>query len=195
MKTVTKEYKVYKYDELSEKAKEKVRENFGVNYADIQTSIMKESFTYFISENHPYFIEPIFQWSLCCCQGDGLSFECKIDLEVYLIQNKPNMKASVKSALCEAVYNLHSLGNNGRYCYANKNQIDYEYNYQYGKEFPRLYELLDNIVDEIREKYIDVCDELEKQGYSQYEYLYSDEYARETSEANEYEYLENGELF
>lgn len=196
MEKITKEYTVYKYDELSEEAKEKVRNYFGQSDVDIsfQTDILNEDFNYQIEEKYPYFVDAKFSWSLACCQGDGLSFSCDIDLGKYLDIHYPNMKTSVYDALCNAVYNLHSEGNKGHYCYARKDQIEYDYNYS-SREFPKLYAILEKIVDEIREEYITICKEFEKQGYSAYEYLYSDEYAKNTCESNEHRFFENGKFF
>ena len=67
MRTITKEFKIYKYEELSEKAKEKVRQDY-INNLDAN------DFTYMIIEDlnsiglknlRPYY-------SLSYCQGDGL---------------------------------------------------------------------------------------------------------------------------
>ena len=88
MKTITKEYKVFTYDELSEEAKEKVRNMFGQDDAQIQSDMLEEDFTYKLKEDHPYFENPKFQWRLICCQGDGLSFSCKIDLNNTLTKKR-----------------------------------------------------------------------------------------------------------
>lgn len=103
------------------------------------------------------------------------------------------MKTSVYDALCNTIYNLHSKGNNGHYHYASKSDIDYDY--QNNRERKHLDKLLNDIIEEIKELYINICKEYEKYGYSAYEYLYSDEYAKDTYEANEYTFLENGKLF
>ena len=189
----TKTINIYSFDELSEKAKEKAQNHFGEHHADFETDNLEDDFTEQLKEDYPFFINPKFQWSLGYCQGDGLSFSCDyIDLNIYLEKYYPNMKTSVFDALCNAIYNFKSNGNNGHYCYASKSDIDYEYNYY--KEYKHINNLLDKIVDEIREIYIDICKKFENQGYEAYSYLYTEEYAKDTCEANVYEFDEEGNI-
>ena len=193
METITKEYNVFEYQELSENAKEKVQEMFSLSHWDIETDMLTEDFAYQLEEKYPFFSDVKFQWSLSCCQGDGLSFSGNIDLNKYLDVYHKNMKTSVYDALCNKVYNLHSNGNTGRYYYASKSDIDFDYNVY--KDHKRLDAILENIVDDIRALYIDVCKDFEKQGYNAYDYLGTDEYAKDTCEANEYTFLEDGKIF
>lgn len=193
METVTKKYKVYNYNELSENAKENVQQMFSMNDADFETELLGDDFQEQLKENHPYFTDAKFQWSLGCCQGDGLSFSCQIDLGEYLKVHHKDMKTSVYDALCDIVYNLHSDGNNGHYCFASESDIDYDYNY--GEEHKRLDALLNNIVDVMRVLYINICKDFEEQGYKAYEFLGTDEYAKDMTESNDYTFLENGEMF
>lgn len=195
MKTITKEYKVYTYDELSEKAKERVRNYFGENHADDETSMMKDDFAYQLEEEHPYFKNPDFIWSLNHCQGDGLSFSSRIDTRLFIDTYFPALQNSKKCALEEMIYGFKTQYNNGRYCYASKSQVDFEIESCYSGKFNRLEALAEKVLEKAKEVYIDVCYELKTFGYSNYDHLYSDEYARETSEANEYTYLEDGEMF
>lgn len=186
-----KELKAYNYEELSEKAREKVRNFFGEHDADIQTDMLKEDFTYILAEKYSYFTDPKFQWSLGCCQGDGLSFSSNFDLNLYLKTKHPKMKESIFNVLTE-ILTVLPKGNTGHYCYAKKDQVDYEIESLGKNTKRRLESLINNIINEIQEEYMQICNEFEKQGYNQYEYLYSDEYAKETCEANEYTFRENG---
>lgn len=76
MRTITKEFKIYKYEELGEKAKEKVKQDY-INNLDAN------DFTYMIIEDlnniglkslRPYY-------SLSYCQGDGLCLAGHIDFD------------------------------------------------------------------------------------------------------------------
>ena len=194
MKTITKKYKVYNYTELSKEAKEKVRGTFGEDDADFTTEQLKEDFAYKLQEDYPYFKEAVFAWSLSNCQGDGLSFSCDVDLEKFIDIKISKIRARDKAAILELIYNVLSVGNTGRYCYAARSDIEFEFNVT-DKEYPKIEKKALEIIEKIKDYYITACTKLEKQGYNAYEYLYSDEYAKNTSEANEYTFLENGELF
>lgn len=202
MKTITKKYEVFNYDELSDSAKERVRNFFGENDADIETDMLEEDFKYYVEEKYPYYSGLKFQWSLGHCQGDGLSFSAQINLSKYLDANANNkgskafnLKTSVYDAVCNFVWGLHSTGNTNMYCYASKSHIEWDYNYQDGIERIRIEKLVNQIIEEISSEYMDICRELEEIGYKAYENLYSDEYAKETCEANEYTFLEDGTMF
>ena len=192
MKTITKEYQVYTYDELSEEAKEKVRNSFGINDSDIETDTLKDGFKYLIEEKYPYFEDTDFIWSLGNSQGDGLSFSSTLNLKLFIEKELPNLKH--KKAMAELVFSVISRSNRGNYCYPLESDIDFEYNYT-NKSFDHLEKLFnDEVLPVIQKKYMEVCNELEKRGYDAYNYLDSDEYARETSEANDYTYLKNGKM-
>ena len=193
MKTITKEYQVYTYDELSEEAKEKVRNSFGINDSDIETDTLKDGFKYLIEEKYPYFEDTDFIWSLGNSQGDGLSFSSTLNLKLFIEKELPNLKH--KKAMTELVFSVISRSNRGNYCYASESDIDFEYNYT-NKSFDHLEKLFnDEVLPVIQKKYMEVCSDLERKGYAAYDYLYSDENARENSEANDYTYLKNGEMF
>ena len=69
---------VYKFSELSDKAKKKVIERFIEKEADDYfdtTEIIKEQFSEKVKEKG-YPTDNI-QWSLNCCQGDGVAIYCK----------------------------------------------------------------------------------------------------------------------
>lgn len=75
MQTITRTYQVYTYDELSEKAKEKVKEW----YIDdpTRTDIFTEDIDYFLQENFSDSDLKV-QYSLAYCQGDGLNIYGKL---------------------------------------------------------------------------------------------------------------------
>jgi hypothetical protein len=156
--------------------------------------MLEEDFDYQLKENHRYFKNPKFHWSLGYCQGDGLSFSCDIDVSEFLKAYYPNMKISIYDAICNIIYTFQSHGNCGRYYFASKNDIDFELEY-YDKEYKGIENLCYEILEHVRQVYMTVCKEFEKQGYSAYEYLYSEEYARETSTANEMQFLKDGTIF
>ena len=62
-------------------------------------------------------------------------------------------------------------------------------------DYSRITEELREITEkEFKEIYFKICDELEKEGYNFIEYEDSEEAIKETIEANEYKFRENGEI-
>jgi hypothetical protein len=135
------------------------------------------------------------QYSFFCCQGDGLSFSGKLDLKYFLDSvysvKLPNWK---KSAICKYIYSVISRGNTGYYYFANKNQIDYDENYQDGIERKYINKLWQNILEEIKDYYMTLCKQFEKQGYDEIDFQLSDECIIEDIQANELEFDEEGIL-
>lgn len=78
METITKVFNVYDYTELSESAKEKVREWYLDD--DLRPQMFKESIDMWLSENFKD-SELEVQFSLSSCQGDGLNIYGKVYLD------------------------------------------------------------------------------------------------------------------
>ena len=192
METITKSYQVYKYEELSDSAQEKVRCMFGEDSGEFETDCLLDDFTEQLKEKYPYFLNPEFQWSAGGCQGDGLSFLCDIDVSLFLDKECPNMKRFLKDIISNELY-VSSTGNTGHYCYSSENQVVSSF---YGlNEYPKIQEKLEDVFGLITEKYADVCHEFYINARNAYEYLYTEEYAQETCDGNEYTFLEDGSMF
>ena len=77
---VSKEFKIYEYAELSQKAKERVRNNYIENLdADIFTEQIMEDLREKGLEN----LRPLY--SLSCCQGDGLCLYGSIEFKEIIV--------------------------------------------------------------------------------------------------------------
>ena len=187
-RTITIEKEIFKYEELSERAKEKVRYNNGECDLEFETDNLKYDFTEQLKEKYPYFENPEFIWSLSNSQGDGLSFSSDFNIGLYLKEFYPKMSNWKYDFICNNL-TIYVKYNNGYYCYACSSCVDYDYHTN------RCYKIYDDILSHIEDLYIDVCKEFEKQGYMAYEYLYTDDYAKELSEINEYEYDIDGNIF
>jgi hypothetical protein len=189
MKTVTKEYQVYEFSELSDEVKEKVirkwyeNEDYSFLPEDLQNAL----------ENHP---DNIFSkgfelsYSLGSSQGDGLCIKGKIDLKKYLEIEYPALSTEEKEALTDQ-YLVYSTGNKGRYTYASTQDIDYDYNDPDGIR-SELFE--DKIIANMRNHYLFLCKEIEKDGYNMLEYRMSNEEFSDLCEENWYNFLENGKM-
>jgi hypothetical protein len=132
------------------------------------------------------------QYSLSNCQGDGLSFSAEIDKEKFIKECLPDIKTSVYDILCNYV-NFECKGNTGRYCYASKKDI--EVSTDFYKNTPNLDKVIDILYNHIANTYMTLCAQLEKYGYDELDYYYSDENVIETILANDYQYTITGQLF
>ncbi len=191
MKTI--EIKVYRFDELSETAKEKAIELW---YENEDYPFLSEDILSFISDNDTFFSNVKLQYSLGYCQGDGLSFSGSFDF-VKWVNEKYNFKESIKNALIKIIYSVESTGNSGRYCYASKNDITFDESLNSGilSDLSNLYQLIDDIVSDISDYYIDLCEKAEKYGYSVLDYRMNESEMNDLCTANDYYFYESGEMY
>lgn len=173
MQTIQKEYKIYTFDELSQKAKDKARRDYnaGVDY-DYLKHLMNDRLEELLTENN---IKETgntkLYYSLSYCQGDGVCFEGSFEWNGLYI------------------YIKHS----GHYYHENSKTITI---------YKRVWNEADGIETEEEQDteafnalYVKICKTLEKYGYECIEFEESEENFRETCEANEYTFLEDGEMF
>lgn len=173
MKTITKKYQVFTFDELSQEAKDKARQDFNDNMDypfledDLREYIHEELETadYKVigiatSENpsiRPYY-------SLSYSQGDGLMFEATLE---------------------DKEGNIYTIKHSGHYYHERSTSITGTN--QEGDEIDTTY-FEENV-------YIPICQRIAKRGYEVIEWQESEEQFAETCEANEYTFLENGKMF
>ena len=166
MRIIKETKKVYKFEELSQEAKDKAVENYN---SDNQYSFLKENLTDYILENLKRLGFTIIKdinifYSLSHSQGDGFMFE---------------------GIISDKDFNTYSIKQNG-YCYHENSKIITGYNN----------EAEDIDVDDFDENiYIPLCLRAEKRGYEEIEYESSEEYFKDECEANEWEFLENGDMY
>lgn len=193
MKTI--EINLYKFDELSEEAKqtaiEKWRES---NYETGEVlHFFYENSVEFLKEKG--FKNPVLKYSLSSSQGDGFSFraddyEFLHDLVLEAVgTHHPYIAAWLSDHLI-----VHIRGNQGRYTYASESDIELELDY-----YADFHENVDGIILKVeravKDIYMELCKQLEREGYEQIEYENSDEYIIEAIEANDYDFTEEGELY
>ena len=186
--------KVYKFEELNETAK-----NVAIKIEREKYYSYGEPLAFFNDHCKEVLKEAGYgdcevQYRLSCSQGDGLSFKTsRIDIERLINECIPNIKKTVLDALLE-VYEWKITGNTGRYCYASKNDVDFD-QYDYNKEYPNLFSLAQQIKGDIQSKYMDICKELENEGYEWIEYEDKDETITERIIDNDNEFTAEGEIF
>ena len=196
------ETKVYTFDELSEEAKEKAIEknrHMNVEYWEWYHNVydtFKKKYSDLFEITDMYF-------SGFCSQGDGAMFEYGgitdklIDEFITQLELSPLRKKIVK----DIFYFSGSGRQHGHYyhekCCWHIINIECTYAYREGY-YPNIdefmYELQVDFDAYVREKYIDLAQELYQSLEDEYEWHTSDEAIEERLIEGEYEFTENGEL-
>ena len=197
----TEEIKIYKFEELGEEAKKIAREwykecmsnDFRVE-SEIITEILTETAT---DEMHNMIKDINIAWSLSNCQGDGVSFTGKIITENITSFLKLCLGRDLLASEVEVANFVDYIEfTRDRYeIYVHKNTVkvtlevdvtEYEYKNHYKKD--EINNILDKFEEAIESKRIEVCNKLESQGYSEIEYIYSDDSVDDNIICNEYEF-------
>ena len=209
MRTATVEYNVYKYNELSDEAKEKVKQWYLEGREEfIFTEDCEQDLENLFGEN-----DLKVQYSLGYCQGDGFNIYGKISTKSILNclekHNGGTQLEQFENMLTEKERKtiLHyaeecgciELPMNSRYCYCTAGYADIAEDWEYQLENYSRYK---NINKEVLKKFekmvhgifVILCKDYEKMGY-EYFYEISEEDLEEMCEANGYEFLEDGTAF
>jgi len=187
--------KVYSFNELSNEAQQKAIEKYR-NGSEIYLDFFNDAAIEQIN-NSGFYDDIKLQYSLGYSQGDGLSFSCK-RIEWKTIEPLfTEVLGQGKEKTAKLIFEYCSFickGNDGRYCFASKNDIDFTFE-NYNREYQNIKEVVGNVLTKIENKYLELCKQLEKQGYSEIEYQQSDEAIKETILANDYEFTKDGTQF
>lgn len=209
MRTECVQYNVYKYNELDESAKEKVKRWYldGLD-ADFFADDCKEDLYNLFGKN-----DLKVQFSLASCQGDGFNIYGEIDAES-IFNCLENHNGGTQLAEFEDIMTdkekktiLHyanECGNiklpmNNRYCYSLTDYIDIKDDWMYDLEWYSGYsninvDALVKFEKLVRDIFGKLCNSYEKQGY-EFFYEIGEQDLEEWCEANEYEFLEDGTVF
>lgn len=166
MKTITKQYNLYSFEELGQEAKDKAREAFNADndYPFLTESLMEQLHDKLAKLELTEETELKIYYSLSYCQGDGLMFE---------------------GTLSDKKGNKYTIEHNGHYYHERSTSITGE---DKNGEDIDTEKFEQNI-------YIPLCEELGKIGYQEIEYQDSEESFSDTCEANEWTFLEDGTMF
>lgn len=209
MKTVAVEYKVYKYNELSNEAKEKVKQWYLEGQEPfIFTEMVNDDLYNLFGKNNLDV-----QYSLGYCQGDGLNIYGEISAEdIFNCLEKHNggtqlekfenmlTEKEKKTILAYAKEcNAIKLPMNNRYCYSLADYIDIAEDWGYDLENYSGYsnintEALNKFENLVKGIFTELCRSYENWGY-EYFYEIEEEELEEVCEANGYEFLEDGTVF
>lgn len=214
MKTITKTYKVYSYTELSDEAKEKVKQDYLNN--PVRNDIFYEDCTETIYDLFPQSDLKI-QYSLSSCQGDGFNTYGTLDVFnlINLMRNKEKLPFSLLNKIEKDVdiftseeldllsqyYNYYcssiKIPHNFRYCYSQADYINFSDDWAEELENAEM-EYNDNLIIKfenfVRKFFSKLNNMFEEEGYD-FLYNVSDEEIEDWCEANEYMFLEDGTLF
>lgn len=190
MKTIR--TKVYQFNELSKAAQQTAIEDERNDYQKNGEPL------YFFDEYckdkaaEEGFKDCKFAWSLGYCQGDGLSFSCdRFDLEQFFTNNTRLRQLFIKPLAAHCIVVLK--GNDGRYAFASRSDVDLYLDAN--KDYPRIEEIIALLRTELEDKYLALCEELQKDGYKWIESEDEDNSIIDRIEANEYEFTKDGKRF
>lgn len=184
--------KVYKFNELSEEAKKVAIEEERRSYMEYGEPLyMFDDYCKEKAKEYGFY-DCKFQWSLSYSQGDGLSFSGSIDADDLIKMAMPNLKKSIACAISKNIV-IEIKGNTAHYSYAAKSDVDVWL--EANKDYPHIDDIVHELRTYLKELYMQLCRELEKDGYSWIEEEDKDERIIERIEANEWEYTKNGKVF
>lgn len=209
MRVATVEYNVYKFNELSDKAKNNVKQWY-----------LEGREPFIFTEDCEMDLENLFgkndlrvQYSLGYCQGDGFNIYGEVEAEAILkclenhnggtqleqfenvLTDKEKRTILHYAEECGAI----KFPMNNRYCYCIVDYADIAEDWEYQLDYYSGYkninkEVLKKFESMVHEIFKELCRSYEKYGY-EFFYEISDKDLEEICEANGYEFLENGEVF
>ena len=214
MKTITKTYNVYSYNELSDKAKEKVKQD----YLDdpVRNDIFYENCMTTIYNLFPQSDLKV-QYSLSSCQGDGFNTYGTLDVFnlINLMRNRENIFipflnkiendidifTSEELDILSQYYNYScssiKIPQNLRYCYSMSDYINFSDDWIEELENAKIEyndELIIKFENFVRKFFSELNSLFEEAGYN-FLYNASEKEIEDWCKANEYMFLEDGTLF
>ena len=195
MKTITKIFNIYNFDELSEKAKEKVvnasREYLYTEHCNNVDDVIYEClYNYGVGDAE-------YNYSLSYSQGDGVCFYNinlfsytrltnkdyntklnKFELEALTLLNEKEYKMFLQ--YLNEGYNIKIVKNNSNYCHSHTCSLEEEYYYNDDAEEEKA---INNLIYDLKKKmeniYHKMCYEIERLAYNYIEYISDDEIKEE----------------
>lgn len=203
-RTVTKSYDVYTYDELSDEAKKKVKDEFLRVRQEYENDVFSDSCGTMLKELFPNSDLKI-EYSLSYSQGDGFNTYgsldvndlINVDLSAYPFKDSKYItplsdKTAIKSACEKAEISDIEVPENGRYGYSMADRIELvpSYEVELSDEDVALLNELEKFAQDVMGVFNSQC---ETDGYDWF-YEATDEEVRDMADANGYEFTEDGEL-
>lgn len=206
MREATITVNVYKYEELSAKAKEHAKTDYldTCRTAYEFSEICEES----LSELFPHSSLRV-EYSLSFCQGDGLNIYGVLDLEDALMRVMPDLTEEEQYILTKVLDKNHytyRMRQNGRYSYCicdrhyyvedliPENEDEAVLTEITKSDIGDVMSALAKFNDVVRKNLVALCGKFERMGYD-YFYTVTDNEMIEISDANGWEYTADGKFF
>lgn len=194
----TQEIKVYKFEELSDKAKDKAHDYFMEHWLNSEDYADLDYFQSMLEEKG--FRDPKINYSGFWSQGDGASFTCDfIDIEAYfkaygLMNKDKNHKMFLAAWKRDWVESVKIYRISSRYYHENTIDISWSCNFRKQRAV-WIEKIFANIVQDILNDAKDLSREIYKGLEEQYEYATSYEYIQQVFDGNDIEFYEDGRIF
>jgi len=189
------ETKVFKFEELNDKAKAVAIAKHLENY-DIEQECFNDDAALQISDAG--FEDAVLSYSLSNSQGDGLSFSAKRYNKLAELFAEVLGKGKEKTAKLLADNMAQKFkGNNGHYCYASASDVDMHLETWTSSinvtNTDHIDEVVAKVLSKLQDLYVKLCKKLEKKGYADFEGQCTAEYIVDEITSNEF--TEDGKRF
>jgi len=195
MREETVVYKIFKFDELSKEVQEKVLDknrHWNVEFFDWWCNVYDD---YKERLEAVGFEDPKIWFSGFSSQGDGACFDATVDSEklvkFFIEAGHDKYKKLLRIAYNNIQITINSHGSN--YSHERCRYINLELNNY--RECPRLEKLVNEFEEDVEQLRLDFSREIYRSLETDYEWLTSDECVKESLEANEVEFKEDGSIY
>lgn len=191
---------VYKFNELSKEVQEKVIKRYRDGLADVLYTSLENIMNWKFN-NYTNYLGFELAYSLNCCQGDGVSFTGNVEgkEELFtlasLVYDNKIPKNVLRLINWDTIYKVDFVRNSYSYVHKYTVTISIIDNYNMNKEYCRISRAMTEFENAINKWYLNVCDTLEKFGYTTIEDMDSDDNIKSYIEANELEFFIDGRDF
>ena len=191
MRTITKIFNIYNFDELSEKAKEKVlntvREHLYTEHCNNVDDVIYEclynygvgdaeynySFSYSQGDGVCFYNINLFSYTRLTSKNNNIKLN-KFELEALTLLNQKEYKMFLQ--YLNEGYNIKIVKNNSNYCHSHTCTLEEEYYYSDDTEEEKA---INNLIYDLKKKmeniYHKMCYEIERLAYNYIEYISDDE--------------------
>lgn len=186
----TKTINLYLFKELSLDQQKQVIEKYRDFNNDLTCDLINYNNIHVTKLEEQGFLNPDISYSLSCCQGDGVVFDCNdFDFELLLKEFDCKHKSwiiDILSNYCDVAVYRNSYAN--FYCHEKTRYFEIN---TYGlerncKEYLRILNIINKIDDYIENLRLQACAELENDLQADIDYLTSDDAIKDALIANEY---------
>ena len=191
---------VYEFKELSKDVQDKVIQRYREELADLLNDnlddIMQREFNDY-TDNLDFKLA----YSLNSCQGDGVSFDGTVKDKdelltlASLVYNNRVPKNILRLIERDIIYSVEFTRNSYSYVHKYTVTITIIDNYNTNKDYCHIRRAIAAFEKDINKWYSNICDTLEKFGYTTIENMYSNDNIKSFIEANEYEFFIDGRDF